>query len=342
MSISPVKAAARWAVRCAALLLAATLQSQAVAAGAAVYQVTVPLAESSAAGRNAGFAEALKTVAVRVSGSRDAASNAVIAKAASSPSRYVQQYGSAGGSMLRVGFDGPAIEELVLQAGYPIWPAERPVTLVLVETAAGPGRVLLAGEASASMAALVGAAEARGIELVWPRTSTSLGSARARAQSGDVRELALASAGAPAQAVLIGTPEGSGFSWQLFHDGPTVTSSGSAAEGAQLAADAFAARFATPATRGLARVPLTVGNIAGLADYAALLDYLQGLSFVREAELAGARQDLARLSLTMRGDMELLRRVSALGSPLAPATRTSDTGDAADAGGREVDFIFMP
>jgi len=38
----------------------------------------------------------------------------------------------------------------------------------------------------------------------------------------------------------------------------------------------------------------------------------------------------------MRGDMELLRRICALGSPLAPATVGPEPG------GRQVDFVFMP
>ncbi len=336
MPITSRKAAIRWAVSCAALLLAALLQSPAASAAVSVYQVTVPLSEATEAGRSAGFSEALRTVAVRVSGSRGAASNPVITRAAANPSRYVQQYGSASGGMLKVGFDGPSIEELVLQAGYPIWPAERPVTLVLMETPETAGRVLLAGETAPARVALERAAGERGIELLWPRTSTGISSARTRAQSGDVRELALASAGAAAQAVLIGLPDGSGFSWQLFHDGPTVDGSGSADEGVQLAADAFAARFATPSTRGVARVPLTVANVAGVSDYASVLDYLHSLSFVKKAEIAGARQDMLLLSLRMRGDLELLRRICALGSPLAPATVGPEPG------GRQVDFIFMP
>lgn len=300
-----------------------------------LYQATVPVADASEAARSAGFSEALRSVAVRASGSLGAASNAAVSQAAANPSSYVQQYSTTGQGM-RVGFDREAVDDLLLRAGLPLWPAERPVTLVLLATDTTGARALMDGEPAPERVALDAAAESRGIELLWPQTRMDILAARERAASGALRELALAAGGSQAQAVLIGMPAGAGVEWQLFHDGGTRSDVGSAGEGAHIAADAFAARYATPATRSLSRIDVWVGNVPDLRAYSGLLDYLGSLSMVKELRVAQARGDAVRFALTLRGDNELLARIGALDGRLQPgqvAVEDSATG---------VDFLYRP
>ena len=79
----------------AALLAAAAWLLPTAVAGAEIklYEVQVPLAGTTEADRSAGFAEALRAVAVRVSGRREAATNATVA--AADPARFVQRYSTS-------------------------------------------------------------------------------------------------------------------------------------------------------------------------------------------------------------------------------------------------------
>ncbi|HVN43101.1 MAG TPA: DUF2066 domain-containing protein, partial [Steroidobacteraceae bacterium] len=129
-------------------LLAALLWPLLAQADGGLYQGVVPLQGSTEADRSAAFGEALRAAAVRASGHREAASSPAIAAAAAAPARYVLQYATTPDRMLRVGFDGAAIEQLLAQAGLPLWPAERPVTFValFVPTVAGGARAVLSSE----------------------------------------------------------------------------------------------------------------------------------------------------------------------------------------------------
>ncbi len=326
----------RRTARCVAALAAATVVLPCVArAEINLYQATVAVPDAGEAARSAGFSEALRSVAVRASGSLGAASNAAVRQAATDPSRYVQQY-STTGQGLRVGFDREAIDDLLVRAGLPLWPAERPVTLVLLATDTTGARALMDGEPAPERVALDAAAESRGIELLWPQTRMDILAARDRAASGAVRELALAAGGSEAQAVLIGMPGGAGVEWQLFHDGVTRSDVGSAEDGAHLAADAFAMRYATPATRSLSRIEVWIGDVPNLSAYAGLLDYLGSLSMVRELRVEQARRDTVRLGLTLRGDSELLARIGALDGRLQPGQ------PAVEDGATGVDFLYRP
>jgi hypothetical protein len=108
-------------------------------ADVALYQASVPLKGATAADRAAGFGEALKVAAIRATGRRDAAASPRITSAAADPTPYVQQYSTTSDRMLKVGFDARAMEQLLQQAGLPLWPSERPVTTVLLFTPAVAG-----------------------------------------------------------------------------------------------------------------------------------------------------------------------------------------------------------
>lgn len=266
----------------AALLLAglaALSWSDALRADVPMYEVTVPLRGTTQADRTAGLAAALRAVAVKVSGRRDAADSATVAQA--DPARYVQRYSVADGPVLKVGFDARATERLLEQAGLPLWPAERPRTAV--------------DAPAADRAAIEAAAQLRGLPIVW-----SPGGAGG------------------ATALLKGEPSGGGFAWTFTHAGTSVTGSGSAAEGVHLAADALAARYAPASTRGTARLSLRIGGMTGVREYAGLLEYLGSLSLVREVEVGALDGEVVTLHVRVRGDRDLLARIAALDGRLQP------------------------
>ena len=94
--------------------------------------VTVPnlyeTAQPVDGSRDAAFVEALRTVLVRVSGQRDAA---LRVGEISDPRKYVQRFGFTAGNVLEVGFDAASVDQLLSNAGLPIWGRERPATVVM-------------------------------------------------------------------------------------------------------------------------------------------------------------------------------------------------------------------
>lgn len=281
-------------------LVAALLWSACALAQVRLYEVSVPLQGTTEADRTAAMAEALKAVAVRASGRREAADHPAIRDA--SPAKYLQRYSTTADRRLKVGFDGRSIEQLLQQAGLPLWPAERPLTLVNAPVA--------------DPAVLEAAAEWRGLPIAW-----SAGEANA-ASSG-------------ARATLTGLPSGAEFAWTFTHDGRTAQARGSAQAGIHLAADTLAARYAPASTRSSSSLSLRIGGMDDLADYAGLLEYLRSLSLVREVEVESLDGDVVRLRMVVRGDRELLGRIAALDGRLQP-------GAAADAGAEpDVDFVYQ-
>jgi hypothetical protein len=251
-------------------------------------------------------------VAVRASGRRDAATSARIASAAADPTPYVQQYSTTPDRHLKVGFDGRALEQLLQQAGLPLWPEERPTTTVLLFTpsVARGERAVTAAERPPERVELERAAQVRGVPLAWP--SEVIDAAAARTQ--------VAGAGGT-RACLLGVGGGTGIDWSFGHAGQVARAAGSSSTGLDLAADELAARYAPGSTRGTSRIDLRVGGIDGVRSYAALTQYLEGLSLVRSVSVGELVGDAVRLDLTVRGDMDLLRRIFALDTHMVPAPR---------------------
>jgi len=288
--------------RSAALaFIAALLWSACALPQVRLYEVSVPLQGTTEADRATAMAVALKAVAVRASGRREAADHPAISGA--SPAKYLQRYSTTADRKLKVGFDGRSIEQLLQQAGLPLWPAERPLTVVSAPVT--------------DPAVVEAAAEWRGLPIVW-----STGEATA-ASSG-------------ARAMLTGVPSGADFAWTFTHDGRTAQARGSAQAGIDLAADTLAARYAPASTRSSSSLSLRIGGMDDLADYAGLLEYLRSLSLVRDVEVESLDRAVVRLRMVVRGDRELLGRIAALDGRLQP-------GAAAEAGAEpEVDFVYRP
>lgn len=290
----------RQSIAVAWLCVAALAGPAGVHAAARSYEAIVPLKGASAEDRAAGMGDALRAVAVRASGRREAANNPTINGA--NPSKFVQRYSTTADKMLKVGFDGRALEELLQQAGLPLWPAERPVTVIEAPVT--------------DVAAVEAAARWRGLPIEW----NTGGSARVASAS---------------RAVLTGVPSGSAFTWTFTHDGRTAHAQGTAQDGIHLAADTLAARYAPPSTRSSSTVTLKVDGMDDIADYAGLLAYLRELSLVRDVAVESLDGTVVTLRAVVRGDREVLGRVAALDGRLQPVPH--EEGAAATA-----DFVFQP
>jgi hypothetical protein len=316
-----------------ALLLLALAGRTGHAAEVALYRATVPLDGATDADRNEAFGEALRTVVIRASGRRDAGSNPQVSAAAGRANRLVQQYSATSDGSLRVGFDAATIDGLLEQAGLPAWPSERPATLVVMPppgVAPADALAMRAGDASPERAQLELAAQVRGVPLVWPVAQVSVETIRAQLADADVEGAARA-AGTQADAVLLAS--GAPPEWVVVHAGQVVRRRGSAAEALNLAADTYADIYAPPSTRGVSTASIRIDGVESLQAYAGLLQELESLSIVRGIAVTEVDRSVVRVDLTLRGDLELLRRVALLTPTLRPAS-------SADAAAPQ--FVYLP
>ncbi len=311
----------------------ATAAAGARPAFADVYRVMVPVTDRSAAGREAGFAAAMRIELVRVTGRRTAGDDPAFAGLVAGAARYVQQYRYAADGRLSVGFDGAAIERWLTQNGAPVWGRTRPVTFVwLTVPAATGGTVVTRDTASDLKSAIDAAAEARGIELMWPGVQdlqaehldyASLIHANPQTLAGIARRHG-------AEGEIIGTATdqsaGANIEW-LFQFQTHIGQAAGAAEGVNLAADTYAALYAVSGTT--TAVDVAVGGIRDLRDYAKVQRLFGSLTMVSQVGVVALHGDQVEFRLAVRGGATPLTRTLALNGMLAA---DSDAGTGSGTG----------
>jgi hypothetical protein len=295
-------------------------------ADVSVYAAVVPMKGTTEADRANAFGAALQAAVVRASGRREAATAPKVLEAAAAPMSLVQQYSTTPDRMLKVGFDGRAIEQLLQQAGLPLWPEERPTTTVLLFNG-NASRAMTVSEQTPERVALEQAALTRGIALAWPGENVDPGAARSRLAAGATT------------ATLVGVAAGNGFQWSFGHAGQVVQAQGSLTDGIDLAADTLAARYAPASTRSVNTVAVRIGGLANLQSYAALTRYLEDLSLVRSVSVREFANDSVAFELGVRGDLDLLQKIFALDARVVPAARAA-TGEGLPAA--QAEFLWRP
>lgn len=297
------------------------------------FQSTVAQPGRGEPAREAAFRDALRDVLVRVTGRRDAAEAPALAAVVANAARYVQTFRPAGGGQITVSFDANAIENAVAASGLPFWGAERPAVLVwLAVDRGGTQRGLVsAGSQSEERRTIERAAAQRGLPLVWPVAGQE---SEALARFDDVfagrsEPLLAAAARYGANGVLIGkAATGAGgamvVDWSFTADGSTIESSGQLADGVHLAADRYAASYASITAARLSELTVTVTGVDDLATYAAAIRAVESVSVVRGVAVGEVTAGAVELRVTVRGDAASLRRAMALGGHLAPMEGAGD------------------
>ncbi len=287
-----------------------------------LYEVTLPIRDS----REAAFSEAMRIVAVRVSGRRDAAGQ--LGSAAANARQYVQRFSFTADNQLQVAFHAATVDRLLSDAGLPIWGRERPLTLVLLNTPSGAsGSMWLdASYPAPERDLLLQAAKERGVPLTWP-TLDAQDRSRLSAGSNDPAELLNIAARHGANAVLIGqgSRDGAGnltVRWSLASEEGAAQASGSVEDGAHLIADTLGRVYAASAG-ALDTILAHVSGIRDLHDYAATMNYLEGMTLVRSVAVEQVVGDTMQFRMSVRGDATTLRRALALDNKLVPVADDS-------------------
>ncbi len=314
-----------WACSLAAALAFVVMPASAAVVVPRLYEASAPSGGPRDPARKAAFAAALKTVAVRTSGRRDAGerlSPAALADAG----RLVQRFGDNPDGTLQVGFDRTSIDRLLAQNDLPVWGSERPVTLVWLSIEEANGQQNWVGSQTVmpESRVLQQVADLRGLPLVWPvmdAEDRQLAAALGNPDQADTRLATLASR-YRADAVLVGRARrGTGndlaVRWTLHFGATNADASGSVPEGVHFAADQLAGLFAA-ANGAEQSLIVDVAAVTDLKAYAETLNYLESLTLVRSAAVEHVNGDTVRFRLQVRGDAGLLARAVRLGTRLAP------------------------
>ncbi|WP_227718171.1 DUF2066 domain-containing protein [Microbulbifer sp. Q7] len=320
---------------CFALLLAALFVALPASARVMpdLYEVNEAVPSRGTTDRAAATSRGLERVFVRVTGNQTVGSSPKLAPVLEQAQKYVQgyRYDTVDNQLyVRLTFDPQAVNDLVHQLQLPLWPNNRPGTLVwmAVDTLQG-GRDTLRQEDYPELFGLLdGLAMERGLPLDFPvmdlndQRNMPLGALWAQDESAAQRAGVRYRPDATLMGRLLQT---SGQRWQanwlLIHGGRSYAfdASGTSLEevalrGVNEAANRLAERYAvrTDDTGVTSAVLVEISGVRSFADYSAATSYLQGLAQVSSADVLSVNGDRLTLALTTSTQLESLRDVLAL------------------------------
>ena len=276
--------------------------------------VSVPAAQPVAIGEvtvqstgDAGFAEAMRIVLVRLTGRRAAANDPALAPLVRDARRYVQIVRPAtGNSPPRITLDAAAIERALLALEQPVWSRERPLVLGVIATAPA------GADAAATRTALDNAALERGL----PLRLMSASSAGLTAGTNVDATAALAAARrAGADVTLLGEADGSECQWTLFDGVAPAVFTGGVTAGIEGAADTLAIGAQAAIAQAVETTTVRVIGLASLQDYADVQRVLAALLGVRAVGVRSVESDAAIFDVQLPGGAQGLQ------SALAGSTR---------------------
>ena len=335
-----------------ACLLSSGTASVAVAAEVTgLYQASVP-AESrdNERQRIRAFAAGMQEALVRLTGHNDVASEASVQAALASPQSYVESWayrtltstdGTAPQLMIDMSFYQAEIQRLLDNAGIPVWPSSRPETLLwlIVQDELGQ-RVtadLNAVTGAEAMQALQAAALKQGLpvlgplwdfedltvmrpELLWTLDEPTLRLASARYRYDSilaVRILESVTGQVVAKAVHLFRDRVQQV--EAFDSDLDSFFADTTAMVARELADNYAVRLTSTAagsTQAEKLMLLSVDGVNGLADYADLLHYLEGVAGVSDLQVREVDGGQLLFSLNAAGQVRQLVENLALGRKL--------------------------
>jgi hypothetical protein len=312
-----------------------------------LYQSDVVVnARGDAAERNKAFTSGLEDVLVKLTGRANTPQNPAIRRRIQNTQSLVEGWAyqtrvvdGAEQLYLQIHYFQPEIQRLLDDAGIALWPANRPPTLVWLVTQSESAEPSLVDPEDASEAevyqALQAAAARRALPLRLPFVDEQDRSELSAEQVWNMDALALRAASQRygSESVLalrlLRTSAGTTYAkaTYLFRDRVLELErrdrpeseflDAAAALVAEALADTFAVRLSAAASDS-SSVMLEVSGVRGVADYAALLRYLDGLAVVSKVQVLAATGDRLTLQLSAGGQLRQLLETLALERKLVP------------------------
>lgn len=254
------------------------------------------------------------------------------------PKRYVQQYRVGPDDTLVVTFEGRAIENVLRQAGVPIWGSDRPLTLIWIAVDWGQGeREIVAADDPERMSGdarsidrnrllrerVAEVATRRGIPVLFPLLDTEdLESISFTDIWGGFDDLLLqASARYEAESVLVGRIRTDSLQmnrWSWNYDGDRASWNGQTEDMINLLADSLAARSVVDPTSPMETIRLTINGIDSVNAFGQvqqLMEKLRGVDAIMIDTVAG---DRIMYQVQIQGGTERLKRALELTNALEP------------------------
>jgi hypothetical protein len=332
------------------------------------YKADVPVASQSTSDRSAAFQQAMAQILVKITGSTVIMQMPKAGELAQQAAKYVRQFRYAEQPppgqvkparrdedykpfIISVIFNGEALERDLLAAGLPIWNADRQPVLVVAGVQEGTQRLILSAQTEHPVKqALEQAAAARGVPLLFPLMDQK---DRKQVNFADIRGafseplLQLAqryNAALVLEAYLEADASGDWSArWGVHRDNVSsrwnesyVALAEAVQSGVGGAADILASRYAIASIgdNTLLDVRVKVDQFTGLDDYAAVLNYLNGLIFIENAIPVRIELNSAVFRILMRSELSELDRILTASRILRPtppgAPATDESRDRID------------
>lgn len=346
-----MKSAAMSQIRMMLLLLAVIMPGMASAVTVeGLYQVQVPVVDTSPESQQTAYAEGLKQVLARVAGNPDVLQSdqvdALLDSAESLVQAYQYQTSPEGNDVLTITYSAVGVNRALANMQVPVWGANRPLTLGWVAVDSGRDRWVLTADDDNLDArgrwsrAFREAAVQRGLPFALPPADVR----DQRDLTSDIRgqfmeSLRTTSSAYPHNLISVVnvSRQGSGWeaSWRL--DGPAFSETGEvrdAASSESLAsavidawADLLAARYSVEAGKvsDAQRVDLKIENIQSVEDYGHLLASLQHMTPVVSAGPVQAAGNVATMRVSFSGELSVLKEYIALDHRFQPVETERQT-----------------
>ena len=307
-----------------------------------LYGAVVPVEGASASELEKGYADGLRKVLVRVSGSRDVLTkegvDALLADAESLLLSYQYLRGDDGENRLKMTFGPVGVNRALASIEAPVWGANRPLTLawIAVEDRGTRTLVTRGEEPEFWRSALLAAAEERGLPVALPESrfagdrellSDIWGQFvnRVRTASGPTDYDALA-------LVRIRRTAGQWRAGWVFDgmsmDGGEQSVTADSPEALVQAmvdrwADRYASRYAVSAGEvgELPQVDIVLQGVASIADYGMASRVLEGFTPIRSVGAVRVKGEQLTLRVTFSGELDQLTEYIALDPRFVPLDR---------------------
>ena len=306
-----------------------------------LYSVQVPLDPEDLGSRDFAYQTALTEVLVRVTGTTAVTESEQIAELFPNPARYVLEYRTGADNTLVVSLDGPAIENVLRQAGASIWGSERPLTLIWIAVDWGLGeREIVAADDPERMPGdarsidrnrllrerVTEVARRRGIPVLFPLLDIEdLENVSFSDIWGGFDDLLLlASERYQAETVLVGRIRTESLNmnrWTWYLGDERVHWTGSTEEVVNLLADTLAARFVIDSRSPLETIRLTISGVDSVNAFGQVQRYMENLRGIDEIKIDTVAGDRIIYEIKIQGGMERLQRALELSTMLEQIER---------------------
>jgi uncharacterized protein len=324
------------------------------------YKADVPVASQSVTDRSAAFQQAMAQILVKITGSTAIMQMPKAGELAQQAAKYVRQFRYAEQPLppgqtraaksgedyqpfiISVTFNAEALERALLEAGLPIWNADRQPVLVIAGVQERDQRIILSAQMEHPVKqALEQEAAVRGVPLLFPLMDQK---ERKQVAFADIRGgfsenlLPLAqryNVSLVLEAYIEADSSGDWSArWAVHRDNVSsrwnesyVALTEAVQSGIGGAADILASRYAIATIGGntLLDVQVKVDQLSSLNDYASVLNYLDGLIFIENAIPVRVEPGSVVFRILMRSELAELERILTVSRILRPVTVSAET-----------------